>query len=132
MPSEFNGTRAQGDLRPQRIYRPTPEDPTLSIIIDDGHRPPPEGYWLYTTPTGYLFRFWDRATFGRVVRGGKRHVTGEPYDLCLKVYGLWSWDQIPDDGSGFWGSGEEYVNYQAIRCLEVAGLLVPYPYTDHA
>jgi hypothetical protein len=119
-------TGVPGAPRRARHYQPSADDPTLSIIIDDGHAPPPEGYWLYTTDGGYLFRFWERATFGRILRGAKRKAYGEPYELCLKVYGLWSWDEVPADGSGFWGPGDAQVDYRAIRCLEAAGLLVPY------
>ncbi|MEV2277795.1 hypothetical protein AB0I72_19645 [Nocardiopsis sp. NPDC049922] len=108
------------------IYRPDPTGPLVSMIIDDGHRPPPEGYWLYTTPTGYLFRLWEGSTFLRVIRGYRRSLTGEPEELILRIWGFESWDDVPEDGTGYWGHGEAPVDYRGIRCLEAAGLLVPY------
>lgn len=111
---------------PVFLYRPSADDPTLSMIIDDGFRPLGPGFRLYTTPTGYLIRIWHEATFGRIVHDYRRWLWGEPCDLALLIWGLRSWDDVPADGSGYWGPGDAQVDDRASRCLEAAGLLVPY------
>jgi hypothetical protein len=117
-----------GSLEPAftRIYHPSTDDPTLSMIIDDGLRPPAHGFWLHPTPTGYLIRLWHGVTFGRIIHGYRMRLWGEPRGLVLAVWGFRSWDEIPDDGTGYWGHGDAPVDDRAIRCLEAAGLLVPH------
>ncbi|MFE3461327.1 hypothetical protein ACFXKD_27600 [Nocardiopsis aegyptia] len=85
-----------------------------------------DGYKLTVEMDHYLLRIWEGMTFRDIARAYKSTLRGEARDIMWDIFGLRSWDDLPDSGDGWWGAGDMYVYQECVAPLVRAGRLLPW------
>ena len=99
----------------------------LALIVDDGDPTLAySGFRLYREADRYLIRVWHQLVFRDLIRAYSATLVGEPRNLMWSAFDLTRWEDLPADGSGFWGPGELTVYQASVDPLVATGRLLPY------